>query len=134
MKTLLRMMPLCIHCPTRPRIEDGRDQMKGSMRTRFGPVGSAVPISHTRTTATRMIAWRPRTSGRLRAVARIARKHFLTYAAPHALVDLPESWREPRLHHIARPRQIDRIVSLEARPGSSRQEQYAVRKSDRLFQ
>src|ERR687885_330634 len=134
MNTLLRMMPLCSHSARRPAMRDGRDQMKGSIRKRFGPVGTLVPTSQTTMTAIRIAAWRPTTSARLLPLARIGCHHLLAQAAPHPLVHVAEAWHEARLDHVPRAGQPRPVIPFEVRAGPRREQQHAVGQGDRLLQ
>src|SRR5919199_2511683 len=126
MNTLLRMMPLCSHSPSRPTMRDGRDQMNGSTRKRFGPVATLVPTSQTTMTAMRMTACSAMTRVRLLPLALIACHDLLAQAAPHALVDVAESGHEPRLDHVARAGQVHCVIAFKVRPGPGCQQQHAV--------
>src|SRR5438105_12020550 len=114
MKTLLRMMPLPSHSPTRAAMRSGRDQMKGSTRKRLGPVAVLAPSSQPRMTTTRMPTCSPGMSQPLRVpLPGIAGQHLLAQVAPDPLVDIGEAGREARLDHVARPRQLDGVVAFD---------------------
>src|SRR5262245_21172823 len=115
------------HVHTRARKTDGCEKKKVSIQP------ARAPSSQTPAPSRKIPACSVRMAALLSPARGRTGQDLLRQVAPDAGVDLREARDEPRLQDVARPRQVDGVVPLDARRRAGAEDHDAVGHGDGLL-